>query len=426
MTRAIHEGQMKNDQFRALTTPIYQTSTYRFENTQQGIDIFKGEEPGFVYTRNGNPTIRTLENKVVALEGGAGAVACASGMGAIASLCWTHLQSGDHIIVGDCLYGCSDLLIRQSMPKFDIEVSAVDTSNIDAVREAIRPNTKIIFFETPTNPLMKLTDISAVSDVARAANEDILVVVDNTFAPPPIQRPLDCGADMVVHSATKYLNGHGDVIGGLIVSKDEKYLPDLRRLGMTKLTGSVMSPFDAYLVIRGIQTLGLRIERHCENALKVARYLQTKGEVARVYYPGLDETGSTNATEGSANPQGANDGNASPQSASDCATQQEILKTQMHGLGTGILSFELQPEIRGKSGEEAAKIVLDNMQVVHLAVSLGDPFSLIEYPFRMTHIVVPDEVKLASGITPELIRFSAGLEDAEDLIADFEQAFARI
>ncbi len=392
-TQTIHSGTLQNDQFGALTTPIYQTTTFRFENTDQGINRFKKEEPGYVYTRSGNPTTTVLEEKVAALEGGAGAVACASGMGAIASLVWTFLQSGDHIVVGDCLYGCSDLLIRQTMPKFGVEVSAVDTSNIAAVKAAIRPNTKMIFFETPTNPLMKVTDIAAIKEAAG----DIMVVADNTFAPPPIQKPFECGADMVIHSATKYLNGHGDVIGGLVVAKHEEWLQDLRGLGMSKLTGAVLSPFDAYLTIRGLQTLGLRLQRHCENALKVAEYLKTKKEVKTVYYPGLPEC------EG-----------------------YDIVKKQMNGLGTGILSFELNKEIRGKSGFEAAKTVLDNMQIAHLAVSLGDPFSLIEHPFTMTHIAVPDDVKLSSGITPELIRFSAGLEDANDLINDFEQAFSKI
>lgn len=224
-----------------------------------------------------------------------------------------------------------------------------------------------------------------------------MVVVDNTFAPPPIQKPFECGADIVIHSATKYLNGHGDVIGGLIVAKREDWLKDLRRFGMSKLTGAVCSPFDAFLSIRGLQTLDLRVRRHCENAQKIAEYLSAKEEVSRVYYPGLAE-----------------------------GAQKELVEKQMNGFGTGMLSFELNKEIRGKSGFEAAKTLLDSMQLVHLAVSLGDPFSLIEHPFTMTHAIVPPEVKRATGITEELVRFSAGLEDADDIIRDFEQAFARI
>ena len=392
-TRCIHAGELKDDQFGAMTTPIYQTSTYRFDSTQQGINRFKGDEQGYVYTRIANPTRGVLEEKVAALEGAKGAIACGSGMGALASLIFTYLQAGDHVVIGDCLYGCSDLLIRQTMPKFQVDVTPVDTSNIEAVKAAIQPNTKMIFFETPTNPLMKVTDIAAVKEVAG----DIMVVVDNTFAPPPIQRPFDFGADVIIHSATKYLNGHGDVIGGFIVANDEALLSDLRRLGMSKLTGAVMSPFDAFLITRGLQTLDLRVRQHCENALKIAKYLQTKEEVAKVYYPALAES-----------------------------EDFDLVQKQMNGFGTGILSFELKKEIRGKSGFEAAETLLDSMQVVTLAVSLGDPFSLIEYPYRMTHAIVPDDVKLAGGITPELIRFSAGLEDADDLIADFEQAFAKI
>ena len=393
MTKTVHAGEMKSEQFGAMTTPIYQTSTYRFDSTEQGIKRFKGEEAGYVYTRIANPTRAVLEDKVAAIEGGAGAIACGSGMGAIASLVWTYLKAGDHVIIGDCLYGCSDLLIRQTMPKFNVEVSAVDTSDIEAVKASIRPNTRMIFFETPTNPLMKLTDIASIKAIAG----DALVVVDNTFAPPPIQKPFELGADVIIHSATKYLNGHGDVIGGFIVSKDEDFLVEMRRLGMSKLTGAVMSPFDAFLITRGLQTLGLRVRQHCENALEIAKYLQTKDEVARVYYPALPD-----------------------------AQGYEIFEKQMNGLGTGILSFELKKEIRGKSGFEASKTLLDNMKVATLAVSLGDPFSLIEHPYTMTHAIVPEDVKLATGITPELIRFSAGLEDADDLIADFEQAFAKI
>ncbi len=394
MTKAVHSGQFFDDQFGSLMTPIYQTSTFCFPSAESGMNRFAGKETGYVYTRGGNPTTNVLEEKVADLEGGAGAIACASGMGAISSVMWTLLQSGDHIIVGDCIYGCSDLLIRQTLPKFGVEVDAVDTSNIDLVKAAIKPNTKMIYFETPTNPVMKVTDIKAIKKIA---GDDILVVVDNTFSPPPIQFPIALGADIVVHSVTKYLNGHGDVIGGLIVSAHEEMLDDLRNLGMSKFTGSVCSPFDAYLVIRGLQTLGLRIEKHCTNALKVAKYLESKDEVARVDYPGLEDF------EG-----------------------HELVKTQMNGYGTGILSFELKHEVHGVSGFDAAKKLMNSMKVVNIAVSLGDPASLIQHPYSMTHAVVPHDVKMETGVTPELVRFSAGLEDADDLIADFEQAFASI
>ena len=404
-TRTIHSGEIKNDQFRALVAPIYQTSTFFFENTEQGIRRFKGEESCYAYSRGGNPTVNVLQEKLAALEGGAAAVACASGMGAIASLIWTFLQSGDHVIVGDCIYGCSDVLIRQTLPKFNVEVSAVDTSDLEAVKAAIAPNTKMIIFETPTNPMMKLTDIAAIKKIAG----DIMVVVDNTFTPPPIQKPFECGADIVIHSTTKYLNGHGDVIGGVVIAKKQEWADSLRGLGMSKFTGSVCSPFNAYLTIRGLQTLNLRLKQHCKSALKIAKYLQTKPEVKQVFYPGLDNNDEHHST------------NKQP-----ITSEKELVERQMNGMGTGVLSFELQKEVNGKSGFEAAKILMDNLHIIQIAVSLGDPFSLVEHPYGMTHAVVPEDVKLKAGITPELIRFSVGLEDVDDLIADLEQAFSKI
>ncbi len=418
-TQTIHSGEIENDQFRATVPPIYQTSTFYFDSAEQGIRRFKGEESCYAYSRGGNPTVNALQEKLTALEGGAGSVACASGMGAIAALIWTFLESGDHIIVGDCIYGCSDVLIRQTLPKFDIKVSAVDTSDIEALKAAIAPNTKMILFETPTNPMMKITDIAAVKKAAG----NIMVVVDNTFAPPPIQKPFECGADIVIHSTTKYLNGHGDVIGGVIIAKKQEWVDSLRGLGMSKFTGSVCSPFNAYLTIRGLQTLDLRIERHCQSALKIAQYLQTKPEVKSVFYPGLDNGEHPCGCEYPNNGEHpAQDGKPPAQNNAE----HELFKRQMNGLGTGVLSFELQKEVNGKSGFEAAKTLLNNLQIIQIAVSLGDPFSLAEHPFGMTHAVVPEDVKLKAGITPELIRLSVGLEDADDLIADLEQAFSKI
>ncbi len=393
MTRAIHAGEIENEQFGALVPPIYQTSTFSFDSVEQGIRTFQGEEARFAYSRSMNPTVSVLEKKAAAIEGGVGAVACGSGMGAIASIIWTFLESGDHIVISDCLYGCSDLLTRQTLPKFGIDVSVVDTTDLDAVKEAVKPETKIIFFETPTNPLMKVTDISAIKEIAPEA----LVVVDNTFAPPPIQRPLSCGADIVVHSVTKYLNGHGDVIGGLIIANNEDWLVELRKIGMSKLTGSVCSPNSAYLIIRGLQTLEFRLQRHCESALKLAKYLRDRDEVKHVNYPGLDNF-----------------------------EAKDVVDRQMNGYGTGIMSFELKDNINGKSGYDAALDLLNNLKIITIAVSLGDPFSLIEHPYTMTHDVIPEDVKQKVGITPELIRFSVGLEDADDLIADFDQAFKKI
>ncbi len=393
MTRAIHAGQEPDPAFGALATPIYQTSTFCFDDVEDGMDKFDGKKAGYVYSRGGNPTRRTLELKVAALEGGEDCVAAGSGMGAISSVVLTLLEAGDHIIVGDCVYGCTNVVIRDTLPKFGIEVTPVDTADIEAVKAAIKPNTKMIYFETPTNPLMKVTDIAAVK---RAAGENIRVVVDNTFAPPPVQRPIVCGADIVVHSVTKYLNGHGDVIAGVVVGSADD-VAKIRNIGVTKVSGAICAPFDAFLIIRGLQTLGLRVERHCANALAVARYLEGVPCVKRVLYPGLE---------------------SSP--------YHELVKTQMNGMGTGILSFELADDVNGLSSFEAGKKLLNALKVSHIAVSLGDPASLIQHPASMTHHNVSPEVRAEMGISDGLIRFSAGLEDAEDLIADFEQAFAQL
>ncbi len=393
MTRAIHAGQEPDPAFGALATPIYQTSTFCFDDVEDGMDKFDGKKAGYVYSRGGNPTRRTLELKVAALEGGEDCVAAGSGMGAISSVVLTLLEAGDHIIVGDCVYGCTNVVIRDTLPKFGIEVTPVDTADIEAVKAAIKPNTKMIYFETPTNPLMKVTDIAAVK---RAAGENIRVVVDNTFAPPPVQRPIACGADIVVHSVTKYLNGHGDVIAGVVVGSADD-VAKIRDIGVTKVSGAICAPFDAFLIIRGLQTLGLRVERHCANALAVARYLEGVPCVKRVLYPGLE---------------------SSP--------YHELVKTQMNGMGTGILSFELADDVNGLSSFEAGKKLLNALKVSHIAVSLGDPASLIQHPASMTHHNVSPEVRAEMGISDGLIRFSAGLEDAEDLIADFEQAFAQL
>ncbi len=393
MTRAIHAGQEPDPAFGALATPIYQTSTFCFDDVEDGMDKFDGKKAGYVYSRGGNPTRRTLELKVAALEGGEDCVAAGSGMGAISSVVLTLLEAGDHIIVGDCVYGCTNVVIRDTLPKFGIEVTPVDTADIEAVKAAIKPNTKMIYFETPTNPLMKVTDIAAVK---RAAGENIRVVVDNTFAPPPVQRPIACGADIVVHSVTKYLNGHGDVIAGVVVGSADD-VAKIRNIGVTKVSGAICAPFDAFLIIRGLQTLGLRVERHCANALAVARYLEGVPCVKRVLYPGLE---------------------SSP--------YHELVKTQMNGMGTGILSFELADDVNGLSSFEAGKKLLNALKVSHIAVSLGDPASLIQHPASMTHHNVSPEVRAEMGISDGLIRFSAGLEDADDLIADFEQAFAQL
>jgi methionine-gamma-lyase len=393
MTQAIHAGQEPDPAFGALATPIYQTSTFCFENVEEGMDIFDGKKPGYAYSRGGNPTVETLQRKMAALEGGEACVAAGSGMGAISSVVLSLLAAGDHIIVGDCVYGCTNVVIRDVLPKFGVEVTPVDTADIEAVKAALQPNTKMVYFETPTNPMMKVTDIAAVK---AAVGEDVRVVVDNTFAPPPIQRPLACGADIVLHSVTKYLNGHGDVIAGVVIGSAED-IAIIKGIGVTKLTGAICSPHDAFLIIRGLQTLGMRVERHCANAQAIAEYLESEPHVKSVRYPGLA---------------------SSP--------YHDLVQSQMNGMGTGILSFELANDVNGLSSFEAGKKLLNALKISHIAVSLGDPASLIQHPASMTHHNVAPEVREQMGIGDGLIRFSAGLEDVDDLIADFKQAFATL
>ena len=390
MTRAIHCAQEPDPQYGALATPIYQTSTFCFETVEEGMAKFAGEIPGYMYSRAANPTRKTLELKMAELEGGAACIATGSGMGAVSSVLLTLLKSGDHVIYSDCIYGCTSVVIDEQLPKFGIENTPVNTSDIEAVKAAIKPDTKMIYFETPTNPLMQVTDIKKVKEIA---GDDILVVVDNTFAPPPIQKPLELGADIVVHSVTKYLNGHGDVIAGLIIGKNADVINEINAKGVTKLTGAIASPFDSYLIIRGLQTLGLRVQRHCENALAVSESLERDDRIAEVRYPALKSS-----------------------------KYYDLCQTQMNGLGTGMVAFVLKDGISGNSAFESGKKFINNLHIPHIAVSLGDPSSLIQHPASMTHNNVSQEVRDRMGISDGLIRFSAGLEDSADLLADFKQA----
>lgn len=394
-TRAIHAGKEPTDEAHgALSTPIYQTSTFCFESIEEGIAKFKGEIPGYMYSRGGNPTVVALQEKLAILEGGEACVATSSGMGAVGSVMLGLLRAGDHVVFGDCVYGCTDVVIETMLPRFGIEVTPVDTSDLDAVEAALRPNTKMIYFETPTNPMMKLTDIAGVARLARGRG--IKVVVDNTFAPPPVQRPLDLGADLVVHSMTKYLNGHGDVLAGCVIGSAED-IDAIRVYASTKISGSVLGPAEAFLVIRGLQTLGLRMQRHCENALALAKWLEASPKVKRVLYAGLE---------------------SSP--------QHELAKRQMNGLYSGMFSFEFEEGINGMSSFEAGEGFADSLKLAHIAVSLGDPSSLVEHPMTMTHDNVSPEGCAQMGITEGVFRFSAGLEDTADLIADFEQALSAL
>ena len=388
-TKAIHAGNMEDKQYGSLTMPIYQTSTFTFESCQQGGNRFAGLESGHIYTRLGNPTTDALEAKLAALEGSEACVAFSSGMGAITSTLWTICKQGDHIVADKTLYGCTFVLLSQGMARYGVEVTFVDMHDLDSLPNAFRKETTAVFFETPANPNMKIIDIKAVADIAHAYNPEIKVIADNTFATPVLQQPLSLGCDLVVHSATKFLNGHGDVIAGCVCGPAD-FLKDVRLFGLKDMTGAVLGPFEAFLILRGLKTLDVRMERHCSNTLKLLDYLKAHPKVEKIYYPGLESH-----------------------------PGHEVAKKQMSAFGS-LLAFEV------KGGKAAAMKLLDNMQMCALAVSLGDPETLVEHPASMTHSTYDSESLKKAEIPEELVRVSVGLENIEDIIADFEQSFAQI
>ena len=386
-TVSIHGGSCKNP-YGTLAVPIFQTSTFVFDSAEQGGKRFALEEPGYIYSRLGNPTTTVLEDKIAQLESGEAAVATSSGMGAISSVMWTILKAGDHIISDKTLYGCTFAFFSHGLSRFGIEVSFVDTADGEAVKKAMKPNTRAVYLETPANPNLKIVDIKAIAEIAHT-NPNTLVVVDNTFSTPYCQRPLELGADIVVHSATKYLNGHGDVIAGMVISRKD-LVDQIRLVGIKDMTGSVLGPMEAYLIIRGMKTLEVRMRKHCENALKVAEFLEAHDKVAEVYFPGLKSH-----------------------------PGHEIAAKQMDAFG-GIMSFEL------KGGFEAGKILLNNLKLCSLAVSLGDTETLIQHPASMTHSPYTKEERMEARITDGLVRLSVGLENIEDIIADLEYGLSKI
>ena len=388
-TKAIHAGNVKDAQYGALTTPIFQTSTFVFDSCEQGGRRFGGEEAGYIYTRLGSPTTSVLEPKVAALEGGEACVATASGMGAISSCLWTIAAAGKHILADATLYGCTFALLNHGMTRYGVEVDFIDTSDLEAVRAHLKPNTCAVYLETPANPNLKITDIAAVAKVAHTYNKDIKVVCDNTFASPALQNPLRLGANVVVHSATKYLNGHGDVIAGFVVGSAE-FCSEVRMFGLKDMTGAVMDPFCSFLILRGLKTLEIRMQKHCANAKAIAEFLDSHPMVEKVYYPGLK------SHEG-----------------------HDIAARQMADFG-GMMSFEV------KGGRAAGAKLVNSLHLVTVAVSLGDAETLIEHPASMTHSTYTEEELAASGIAAGLIRLSAGLENAEDIIADLKQALDQL
>ena len=388
-TKAIHAGNVKDQQYGALTTPIFQTSTFVFDSCEQGGRRFAGAEQGYIYTRLGNPTVSVLENKVAALEGGEACVAAGSGMGAISSCLWTIAGAGKHILADGTLYGCTYALLNHGMSRYGVEVDFIDTTDLESVKAHLKPNTAAVYLETPANPNLKITDIAAVAEIAHAYNPEIKVVCDNTFASPALQQPIALGADVVVHSATKYLNGHCDVIAGFVVGKAD-FISQVRLFGLKDMTGAVMDPFAAFLILRGLKTLEIRMERHCASAKKVAEYLDAHPAVQKVYYPGLPRH------EG-----------------------HDVAARQMKDFG-GMLSFEV------KGGKAAGMKLVNSLKMITVAVSLGDAETLIEHPASMTHSTYSAEELEASGIPAGLIRLSVGLENVEDIIADLDQALSTL
>lgn len=386
-TRAIHGGH-KKDQYGALATPIHQTATFVFDSAEQGGNRFALKEDGYIYTRLGNPTNTELEEKLAMLEGGEAAVSTASGIGAVASAFWTALKAGDHVVAAKTLYGCTYAYLSHGLTRYGVEVTFVDSTDPENVRKAMRENTKVVYLETPANPNLDIADIEAISKIAHE-KEGCLVMVDNTFCTPYIQRPLELGADVVIHSGTKFLNGHGDVISGFVVGSAE-YIKNVRLFGIKDMTGASLSPFDAFLIIRGMKTLEIRMERHCKNAIKVAKFLESHPAVDKVYYPGLESF-----------------------------KQYELAKKQM-SLPGAVIAVEL------KGGMEEGKRVINNVKLCKLAVSLGDAETLVQHPASMTHSPYTKEEREEAGISDGMIRIAVGLENIEDIISDLDQALKTI
>lgn len=372
-TIAIHAGERPDPKYGAISVPIYQTSTFAFEDV--------GKTRGYDYSRTSNPTRKVLEDTIAQLEGGKAGFAFATGMAAITTV--IHLlKAGDHVIVGDDIYGGTFRLFQDVMPEFGLEFTFLRMDSRQSIEAAIKPNTKMIWLETPSNPLLNLVDIEMVAAIAKKHN--LLTAIDNTFATPYFLRPIEYGIDLVVHSTTKYLNGHCDVIGGAVVTTTDELTERVQFL--INAMGTCASPFDCWLVLRGIETLPVRMKQHEANAAAVADYLKGNSSVNKVFYPGL----------------ASHPGH-------------EIAKRQMTGFG-GMVSFEL------KGGEKVVNNFLRSVKLFALAESLGGPTSLVDHPATMTHASMPREHREKAGITDQLVRLSVGLENVEDLIDDLRQA----
>jgi methionine-gamma-lyase len=381
-TLAVHAGEAPCPSTGALDTPIYQSTTFVSANADEMAAVYGEEKPGFMYTRYGNPTIRALEQKLAALEGGEAALATASGMAAVSSAILGYIQTGDHVVAAQSIYGASYNFLNKKLPRMGASATFVDSPRVEAFEKALRPNTRLIYFETPSNPVLEVIDIAAVAALSRSRG--IPTIVDNTFASPALQRPLALGVTVVVHSATKYLCGHGDAMGGAIIGPSDHISLLLHEI--LRDFGGVISPFNAWLILRGIHTLHLRMPAHCSNAQKIAEFLAGHSKVERVNYPGL------------------------PQHPGH-----SIAAKQMSAFGA-MISFEVQ------GGYEGGKRVMDGVKLFARAASLGDTRSLIVHPASTSHRAVPPDERRAIGITDGLVRLSVGIEAADDLIADLDQA----
>ncbi|MGE5401742.1 MAG: trans-sulfuration enzyme family protein [Bacteroidota bacterium] len=381
-TRCVHSG-VGDYEFGPVTPPIFQTSTFRFESAQHGAALFAGKEKGYTYTRMTNPTVEAMEECIAQLEGGYKGLGCASGMAAIHTVFMSMLKTGDHVVCSSIVYGPTTTLLSTIMANFGVETTFVDTSDLEAVKKAMKPNTKMLYVETPANPTLTITDLEGAANIAHENGAKL--VVDNTFLSPALQKPFEYGADVVLHSMTKFLNGHADVVAGIVIVKDEETYKHFKKV--LNQIGGIIDPFNSFLVHRGVKTLALRMAKHCENAQIVAEFLEKHPQIKWVAYPGLKSH-----------------------------PQYEIAKRQHNGGHGGVISFELE------GGYEAGEVMMNSVGLCQLAVSLGGIETLIQHPASMTHASMGREGRLAAGITDGLVRLSVGIENVADIISCLDNA----
>ena len=385
-TQSVHAGKHICPTTGAMWPPIYHTVSYMFDGVEDGAKKCKSTDNGYCYTRLSNPTLTVYENKIAEIEGGEAGLSFASGVAATSALLLYYFKQGDHAIVDTTTYSATHYMFEEILGKFGVEVTFINTGNIEIVQSSIKPNTKMIYSESPANPTVKIVDLKEIAALGKKHN--ILTVVDSTFATPYCQKPLDFGMDVVMHSSTKYLCGHGDTMGGVLIGSKE--LMDKIRDCSMKNVGGILSPFNAFMLLRGLKTFDLRMEKHCANAIKVAEFLESHSNIEKVYYPGLKSH-----------------------------PQYDLAKRQMKNFG-GVICFEV------KGGVESGIKLMENLKLCSLAVSIGHCETLIEHPASMTHFYVPKEERLKGGITDGLVRISIGIENVNDIIEDLNQALELI